>query len=400
MEKKAVLFISPQPFFERRGSPIRVKFNLLALGKADYRVDLLTLPVGADVVLPNTTVHRVSNPFGWKNVPIGPGPKKLFFDLLILIRAFSLCKRSRYVLIHGVEEAGTLAVFLAKLFRTRAIFEKHSDPLSYKRGLFKSALMKIYAKVERWTAGKAHAVIGTGQGLVDQVRSMRPEAAVYHIPDIASSVVDGSAEAAAEIRRAIGAQPEDVVILYAGSFASYQGVDLLFDAVHQVVAKVPKARFVVIGGKKSENAERLKQLEEANVSGSVYFAGSVDTDKLPGWLMAADILLSPRISGVNSPLKVLDYLKSGRAIVATDVPANRLLLDEELACFAQPDASAFAEQISRVAVDPELRAKLGKAGKLRFESQYTLDKHRERLSHCYRETLEKPRRKIRKRTKT
>ena len=55
-----VLFVSPQPFFEWRGSPIRVKFNTMALDQLGYDVDLLTLPIGADDTLPPLEQKRVA----------------------------------------------------------------------------------------------------------------------------------------------------------------------------------------------------------------------------------------------------------------------------------------------------------------------------------------------------
>ena len=91
--KKKVLLISPQPFFKWRGSPIRVKFNLLALTQLDYEVDLLTLPLGEDISIANANIIRVANPFNIKNIPIGPSPWKLFFDLLLFLKAIALCRK-------------------------------------------------------------------------------------------------------------------------------------------------------------------------------------------------------------------------------------------------------------------------------------------------------------------
>ena len=43
---KRILFIASQPFFEKRGSPIRLGFDLLALSQLGYDVEFLTLPIG------------------------------------------------------------------------------------------------------------------------------------------------------------------------------------------------------------------------------------------------------------------------------------------------------------------------------------------------------------------
>ncbi len=392
MDSQRILFISPQPFFQWRGSPIRVKFNLLALSAAGYHTDLLTLPVGEDVVLPDVDVHRVANPFRVRQVPIGPNMWKLFFDLLLLVQGFRLCRKHRYAVIHGIEEAGVLAVLLARWFKTRSVFEKHSDPASYQKGPLINLLLRLYAGVERWTARRADAVIGTGPGLVDQVKVQCPGVAAFHIPDIPSSTEEATEAEGREVRTQLGIEADEVVILYVGSFAVYQGIEILFDAIQEVLRRAERARFVIIGGSAEQIEARRALLVEkgGDLAGRVSFVGTLDPDRLPAWLLAADLLLSPRISGINTPLKVLDYMKAGRAIVATDTEANRLLLDEDTAAFAPPDADAFAQRLIELVGDREKRERLGAAARRRFEEEYTLDHHQARLSDCYRHVLGEP----------
>jgi glycosyltransferase involved in cell wall biosynthesis len=384
VQRKSVLFISPQPFFQWRGSPIRVKFNLLALVSAGYDVHLLTLPVGDDLPLEGVTVHRVANPFRVKQVPIGPNGWKLFFDLLLLWRGFRLCRRHRFAVVHGVEEAGLIAAVLARCCGAGAIFERHSDPRSYRAGPLKNGLLWIYAQVEKTSARLADAVIGTGAGLVEQVDAMRTGTPALHIPDIPSSLQDAGAADRQAIRDEWQAAPEEVVLLYVGSFAVYQGVDLLFAAIPELVQQAPAARFVIIGGSDAEIAARRRELEAQGVAGRVRFQGKVDPDQLPRYLVAADVLLSTRISGMNMPLKVLDYLKAGRPVAATDVPANRLLLDEQTAVFAPVEPAGFARHLAALVMDPERRARLGGEGRRRYERDFTFEHHKDRLAACYR----------------
>ena len=75
-----VLFISPQPFFQWRGSPIRVGFDVRALAGLGYDVDFLTLPVGEEMQIPGVRIVRVPNLFRVAQVPIGPSAVKLAFD--------------------------------------------------------------------------------------------------------------------------------------------------------------------------------------------------------------------------------------------------------------------------------------------------------------------------------
>jgi glycosyltransferase involved in cell wall biosynthesis len=174
-----------------------------------------------------------------------------------------------------------------------------------------------------------------------------------------------------------------VLALYVGSFAGYQGLDLLFEAMRRVFQARPEVRLVIIGGSEAEREARRAWLARHGVADRVTFLGFVAPDALPEYLRAADILLSPRISGNNSPLKLLDYLKSTRPIVATDLPANRELVDDSCALLVPPDAAAFAAGVERLASAPALRDSLGRAGRRRIDDTYNLDGFVKRLRACY-----------------
>ena len=380
---KRILFIAPQPFFQWRGSPIRVKFNLLALSKLGYSVDLLTLPIGQDLSIEGVNIHRVANPFRIKNIPIGPTLWKVFFDLLLLIKGIYLCRKNHYDVIHGVEEAGFLAILLSKIHRSKSIFEKHSDPYSYKKGILKNFVLRSYAKVEKLTAKNVSAVICTGPGLVDQVRNMHIKTRAFNIFDIPSSLEDSSETQSNKIRERLLRHPEEIILTYVGSFAVYQGIDLLFSAIPEIVPVAPHSRFTIIGGNPAEIEARQKWLEERGVLDNVTFLGKVDPDTLPHYLKASDILLSPRGSGVNTPLKILDYMKAGKPIIATDHPSNRRLLDEDSAVFATPDSSSFAQAILLLFSSKDKRDNLGKVNRKLYEETFTFEHHCHRLDECY-----------------
>ena len=145
--------------------------------------------------------------------------------------------------------------------------------------------------------------------------------------------------------------------------------------------------FAVIGGSSEQVAKRQTELMDAGLADRVFFPGHIHPDELPHTLAAADILLSPRIAGGNTPLKLLDYLKTGRAIVACDNPANRLILDETNARLVAPDPDAFAAGIAALAADGPLRERLGAAGHRLYLSTYNYRRYRQRLCDAYRQLL-------------
>jgi glycosyltransferase involved in cell wall biosynthesis len=387
--KKRVLFLSSQPFFQWRGSPIRVAFNVQALAELGYEVDLLTLPVGEDRQIPGVRIMRLPNPFGIKRVSIGPSFLKACFDLAMLRQARSLVRRRHYDVVHGVEDAGAVGVSIARRGRCKLVFEKHSDPASYRKGLFRNLVMAAYARVERYTAQRADAVIGTGPGLVEQVRAMPGVTCpAHHIFDIPSSLVEAEPDSVQERKREIQQAKHEVIATFVGSFAVYQGIDLLFDAIAQVAEQSKKVRFVIVGGTDDEIAERKQRLSSRGVADRVSFLGKIPPDELPTTLAASDILLSPRRAGVNTPLKVLDYMKAGGAIVATDSKANRLILDDATAVLTEPTAAPFARGILELTENRDRRTKLGEAAHRLYRETYNFSEFKKRLGECYRQVLE------------
>lgn len=380
---RQVLLISPQPFFQWRGSPIRVGFNAMALARNGCGVDLLTLPMGEDREIEGVRVIRVANPLGLRNIPIGPSWGKIVFDILLLLRGLRLIRTKRYDVVHGIEEAGLIAVVLGRLAGCSVVFEKHSDPFSYNKGALRNWLMRTYAVVEKVTVRRAAAVIATGPGLVRQVEEMGTGTPVFHIFDIPSSLVEPLPERTRRIRRTFIRDGDDILLTFVGSFAVYQGVDLLLAAVPEVVRRRPEARFLIIGGTEAEIAERKERLHRQGVGGAVMFSGRISPDELPDYLAASDILLSPRVSGVNTPLKLLDYLKAGRPVVATDVEANRLILDRNTAVFAPPDARSLAEAMIGLVDDAPARAEMGAEGRRLYETRYNFQEYSARLAACY-----------------
>ncbi len=377
-----VLLISTQPFFQWRGSSIRVKFNLLALESTGYSVDLLAMPYGSDDAGVSARVYRAPRLPGVRDLPIGPSPAKMLLDVSLLFQALYLVARHRYRVVHATEEGGVIAWLVARLSGARCIYEKHSDPASYAGSGLRNLLMSVYARVEAFTARHADAVICTGPGLERQARAYAPEAVIHHIPDIPSSLSSPDAAVVAQRRNELRDSPGDVVVTYVGSFAVYQGIDLLFEAMPRVLDRFPRARFLVIGGSRQEIDARRRSLGE--YAARVRFAGRIAPDELPAWLEASDILLVPRLAGINTPLKVLDYFKAGGAIVATDTEANRLILDSACARLADPEPDAFADAIGALVADPEARRRIAEEGRRRYRERYNFDVFRSRLADVYR----------------
>jgi len=155
-------------------------------------------------------------------------------------------------------------------------------------------------------------------------------------------------------------------------------------------ARIPRLHAVIIGGTPGEIATYNARFAALGLQNRILFPGKIHPDKLPHTLAAADILLSPRIAGDNTPLKLLDYLKAGRPIVACENPANRLILDENQARLVAPRPEAFAAGILELAADAPLREQLGKNGRQLYKQTYNYTQYKARLAAVYQSITDSP----------
>ena len=382
VEPTAVLFIAPQPFFQARGTPIRVRFDVQALAELGFRVDLLTLPCGEDLAIPGVRILRTANPFGLRELAIGPSFWKLVYDLLLLWDAWRLASRNAYRVVHCVEDAGLVGLALKWRFGCCLLYERHSDPASYRAGRLRNLLLALYRKAEILVIRRADAVV-TGPALMEVTRPLADHDRLYTICSMPSTARAANPQRSLAIRRGLVRNHSDVVLMYIGSFAAYQGVELMFEAIALVVRERPEARFVIVGGSAAEVARWRSWLARRQAGDAVRLIERIDTEDVPDYLAAADVLLSPRLRGANPPLKHVDYLRANRAIVATDTTPNRFYLDPSVAVLTGTSARAFADGILRLMSDPSLQERLVGSDRPRIDDTYSYPELKRRLAACY-----------------
>ena len=386
MARPPVLLLCSQPLFEARGSPLRVRATLGALAGEGWAVTVVTVPVGPEVDLPDAVrLVRVRNWLGVRSLSIGPSLAKLVFGFLIALRALLLGLRERPRVVHGIEEMGLWAWALARLFRARLVYEKHSDPASYRKDAtgLRNGIMSLYARVERFVCRRADGVIATGPGLAAQARGYGAGGRVEAIPDVPSTEREADPARVRGWRERLDPAGERLLFLYVGSFAAYQGVPLLLEAYPQALREEERLRLVLVGGGEAPAVLREPAVAALPV-GALRHLPAVPPEELPDLLAAVDGLVSPRLLGNNTPLKVLDYLKAGRAILATATEANELVLSAETARLVPPTAAGLAAGMVELARDPQARALLGRQGRTLFANRYGHGRFREAVGAFYR----------------
>jgi glycosyltransferase involved in cell wall biosynthesis len=149
------------------------------------------------------------------------------------------------------------------------------------------------------------------------------------------------------------------VVAYAGHLYPWKGVDVLVEAL----ASLPGVRGLIVGGHPGErDVERVRHRIAALALGDrITVTGLVPPDAVAGHLASADVLALPNTPSAiseryTSPLKLFEYMASGRPMVVSDLPAIREVVHHgESAWLVRPgDADALAEGLRHVLADPAL----------------------------------------------
>jgi glycosyltransferase involved in cell wall biosynthesis len=90
------------------------------------------------------------------------------------------------------------------------------------------------------------------------------------------------------------------------------------------------------------------------------------------------VLVSPRSTGTNTPLKIYQYLRSGRVIVATRLLTHTQVLSDRVAILTDPTAEAFACGILRAVNEPSISRQLGEEARRLADTRYTYDAYLQR----------------------
>ena len=376
-----ILLAAPQPFYQERGTPIAVRLLAETLCDFGHQVDLLVYHEGEDIVVPRLTIHRAARPPGVCQVPIGISWQKLACDVTFVAKMASLALRNRYDVVHAVEEAVFPAAALDLFSRSRLVYDMDSslsEQLTDKWTLLRP-LAWLFRAFERGAVRRSSVVLPVCEDLAAKVRPWADARRVIVLPDVPV----GDAEplgAVDSLREVTGAAAP--IGLYVGNLERYQGIDLLLDALAQT-SPATSPQMVVIGGNAPDVARYRQRASELGLAGRVHLLGPRPVAHLNAYLAQADLLVSPRTLGQNTPMKVYSYMQSGKAILATDIRSHTQALDPGCAELVRAEPAAMAAGLERLAGDAERRERLGSAARAKAEREYSLHAFRGRLARAY-----------------
>jgi glycosyltransferase involved in cell wall biosynthesis len=368
-----------------------VLHRIRALLELGHTVDLVTYPFGESPDLPGLRIVRSRRPRLVRDVPIGPSFAKLLLDGPLFRAAGALAARGEYDLLHTHEEAGMLGARLARTARLPHLYDMHSSlPQQFANfGKFNwPPVVWAFRRLERYTLDGADGVIAICPELGAHLESVGyggPVAVIENTLDFDPPPVGDADVRGLRDRVGLGDGP---AIVYTGTLEAYQGLALLVAAAPVVLERVPDARFVLVGGTADQIARLREDCRNAGVAHAFAFVPAVAPTEVFQYLRMADVLVTTRSKGTNTPLKLYQYLRAGRPIVATAIRSHTQVLDEMTAALVPPTAEGVADGILSVLTDAPRARRLADAAALVAVERYGKDRYVETLARVLAQVRE------------
>jgi glycosyltransferase involved in cell wall biosynthesis len=389
-----ILMLAPEPFFEPRGTPFSEYHRIKALGELGHHVDLVTYPIGRDVELAHLRIFRSPRPPLIRKVRVGPSLTKVVLDGLMLFTIARRVLSTKYDAIHSHEEMGLVGVWLSRMLGIPHLYDMHSSlPQQLSNFTFSRSAMlrRLFGWAEERMVHGSRVVVTICQELQDTVQHLGVGERALLIENVmGGDVEDAPSLGAADVRRKWQIPPDAPLVLYTGTFEPYQGLHLLTQASALLATSHPQARVLVVGGEPEQVQAAREEAEASGASGVIVFAGQQPARDIPAFVDACDILVSPRMRGTNTPLKIYSYLRSGKPIVATDLLTHTQVLSADVARLVPVDARHFAAAIGELIDSPDERRRLSTAAAALAASKYSRELYVRLTAEAYRRLLEAP----------
>jgi glycosyltransferase involved in cell wall biosynthesis len=348
---------------------------------------MLTYHLGLGVDIPRVKIDRIPRVPWIKEVPVGPSFRKALLDIILLAKTLRSLLRSRYDLIYTHEEASLFGALLSRIFNVRHLYDLHSSLpqflLHFRWGRIRP-LVAVFKWIERTAIAFSDVVITISPALRDHVTRIGEKAPVKVIEN-SMSLFEGSSPSKRDLRSLeleLDIPKGHRIVLYTGTFESYQALEVLLESAAQVIARRTDTMFVLVGGKRDQIKKNEQVVQTMGLTRHFRFAGTRHPHCMPLFYELSHVLVSPRARGENAPLKIYSYLESGKPIVASNNNVHTQVLNQKTAILVPLTAEAFCYGILFALENPEAAKGIGENAKRLYEENYCSSRYLEKMGQA------------------
>lgn len=356
-----ILKICPTPFFSDRGCHVRILEQTKTLCRLGHRVTICTYNSGRDI--PSIDIRRIKD-FAWRrNLETGPDLRKYYLDIFLFFKAFLISLRKRPDIIHAhLHEGAAIAYPIARLFRIPLVLDLQgslTDEMIEHR-FIKERTLPFYFNywLEKKTCLMADIILASSINLTTFLKNkfgLNTSKVELIEEGIGSAdTLCGKTHFLEDMKKLRVNIPEKTfVILYLGLLYPYQGIDDFLKAAKELIKNRKDIHFLVIGFPYEERYRQM--IREEGLENFFTFTGKVPYEKIPDFILFADIAVSPKVSRTESNSKLYHFMAYGIPAVAYDLPVNRKILGD-CGIYVKPgNVEGLALEVEKLLEDEDLR---------------------------------------------
>ncbi len=194
------------------------------------------------------------------------------------------------------------------------------------------------------------------------------------------------------IRQDLGLNLSDILITFIGSFREWHGVHQIPVIASEIGKKYKNVKFLLVG------SGPLYDLIKKSKSDNILVLGPKNYDEIPGYLAVSDILIAPfdasKFKYINkygfwwNPVKLFEYLSSGKPVVTYDYPEIADIVKENAMLATPGNIKNFISMLEYLIQDEKARLDMGKRGRELALKEYDWKIRAKQTDYIYKQVLQ------------
>lgn len=371
-----VAMIAPCPFPANHGTPGGIREKVEALHDLGHEVHVITYAAKqGDQVVRGAKIHRIPAIGPTHEVVVGPTTARMYWDALLTFKVISVVRRYKIDIMHGMNYEGAMAGAIAKMITGcpllyGAVNTMIDELPSYK--FMPPAIAKPLAKMLDNTVPRLADRVVCYTPMIKEflVRAGVPAEKV----DVIKLGIDLSMFADAEPGNARARMNVngDPLVVYTGVLNKFQRIDYLLQAMRIVLDEMPTAKLAFVRTLDDEQEKRdvERMAKEERVDHAILFPEVITLRDLPSFIAAADATAVPRPDCPGVPVKLLNFMAAGKAVVVTQGSSQGLRDGVETLVTEDHNPTDMGQALLRVLRDKELASRLGQQARAVAYAEY------------------------------
>lgn len=393
MRSLSIVMVAACPFPANHGSPASIREMSQALSSFGHRVHVVTYPMGQQLSTDGIAVHRVGGIFKNKKISVGPTYYKPLLDLLLAIKVCRVIWKEKIDIIHAHNYEGALIGYLTKKITKRpmlynAVNNMIDELPGYNFIRPRVLAVKLANFLDNLVPKLGDYVTVVSEELYNfLLQKGIPRDRMSIIPaGVNPKMFEGKDPGRMRTGYGIGGRP---LVVYTGTLDPFQRIDLLIRAMRVVVDGMKEAVLIIVGNiiNPSDLAQHRRLASDLGLEKNIVFTDESPLDDIPYFLASADVAVVPRPSCPGFPVKLLNYMAAGKAIVTFEGSAKGLRDMFNAVVVRNDDWEGFGKGILQLLKNPELAKELGSNARETLRGTFEWSTLAKKIETIYRQIL-------------